>query len=44
MSDGDLAALVESPGKPLVNHLIAGRYAPGSTFKTIVGAGALQNK
>ena len=38
----DLAALVDSPGKPLVNHLIAERYAPGSTFKTIVGAGALQ--
>ena len=44
LSDGDLAALVESPGKPLVNHLIAERYAPGSTFKTIVGAGALQEE
>jgi penicillin-binding protein 2 len=42
LSDQDLAALVDSPGKPLVNHLIADRYAPGSTFKTIVGAGALQ--
>jgi penicillin-binding protein 2 len=42
LSDESLAALVDSPGKPLVNHLIADRYAPGSTFKTIVGAGALQ--
>ena len=38
----ELAALVEAPGKPLVNHVIAERYPPGSTFKTIVGAGALQ--
>jgi penicillin-binding protein 2 len=44
LSDQDLAALVDSPGKPLVNHLIAERYAPGSTFKTIVGAGALQEQ
>ena len=42
LTDRNLAALVDSPGKPLVNHLIAERYAPGSTFKTIVGAGALQ--
>lgn len=42
LTDQDLAALVDSPGKPLVNHLIAERYPPGSTFKTIVGAGALQ--
>jgi len=42
LSDQDLAALIDSPGKPLVNHVIAERYPPGSTFKTIVGAGALQ--
>ncbi len=42
VSDEDLAALVEAPGKPLVNHAIAERYAPGSTFKIIVGAAALQ--
>ena len=42
ISEEDLAALVEAPGKPLVNHAIAERYAPGSTFKTIVGAAALQ--
>ena len=42
LSEGDLASLVESPGKPLVNHAIAERYPPGSTFKAIVGAAALQ--
>jgi len=42
VSNEDLAGLTESAGKPLVNHVIAERYAPGSTFKTIVGAGALQ--
>ncbi|MCH6555739.1 MAG: penicillin-binding protein 2 [Chloroflexi bacterium] len=42
LSDDDLAAIVEAPGKPLVNHALAERYPPGSTFKTIVGAAALQ--
>jgi len=42
LTDQDLAALINAPGKPLVNHSIAERYPPGSTFKTIVGAGALQ--
>jgi penicillin-binding protein 2 len=42
LSEEDLAALVDSPGKPLVNHAIAERYPPGSTFKTIVGSAALQ--
>jgi len=42
LSDEELTALVDAPGKPLVNHAIAERYAPGSTFKTIVGAAALQ--
>jgi penicillin-binding protein 2 len=42
ISQKELEALVNAPGKPLVNHVIAERYPPGSTFKTIVGAGALQ--
>jgi len=42
ISEADLTAIVEAPGKPLVNHAISERYPPGSTFKTIVGAGALQ--
>ena len=44
LSPEDLASLIDSPGKPLVNHAIAERYPPGSTFKTIVGAGALQEE
>jgi penicillin-binding protein 2 len=42
LTNTDLAALTEAPGKPLVNHVIAERYAPGSTFKAIVGSAALQ--
>jgi penicillin-binding protein 2 len=42
LSEQELTALVDAPGKPLVNHAIAERYAPGSTFKTVVGAAALQ--
>lgn len=42
LSEGELNQLLDAPGKPLVNHTIADRYAPGSTFKTIVGAAALQ--
>jgi penicillin-binding protein 2 len=44
LSSEDLATLVEASGKPLVNHSIAERYPPGSTFKTIVGAAALQEE
>lgn len=42
LSQEELAKVVDSPGKPLVNHAIAERYPPGSTFKMIVGAAALQ--
>jgi penicillin-binding protein 2 len=42
VSSDELTALVESPGKPLVNHDLSEQYAPGSTFKAIVGAAALQ--
>ena len=42
LDEQDLAALVGAPGKPLVNHSLAERYPPGSTFKTIVGSAALQ--
>lgn len=42
LSEAALAALLDSSAKPLVNHSIADRYPPGSTFKTIVGAAALQ--
>ncbi len=42
ISDEELNALLNNPGKPLVDHLIAEQYPPGSTFKTIVGLGALE--
>jgi len=42
LSEEALAQLINSPAKPLVNHGIAERYPPGSTFKTIVGSAALQ--
>ena len=42
LSETELTELLEAPGKPLVNHVIAERYPPGSTFKAIVGSGALQ--
>ncbi|GAB4561749.1 MAG: penicillin-binding protein 2 [Anaerolineae bacterium] len=34
--------LLEDPGKPLVNHAISGLYPPGSTFKMIPAAAALE--
>ncbi len=42
ISNEELQGLMDAPGKPLVNHVIAERYPPGSTFKTIVGSAALQ--
>ena len=42
LSQTQLDALINDPGKPLVNHVIAEQYAPGSTFKSIVGSAALQ--
>ncbi|MFH1781022.1 MAG: penicillin-binding protein 2 [Patescibacteria group bacterium] len=35
-------ALLEDPGKPLFNHAISGEYPPGSTFKPMVAAAALE--
>ncbi len=42
IDDAKLAGLINSPGKPLVNHALSEQYPPGSTFKTIVGSAALQ--
>ena len=36
--------LSENPERPLVNHAISGQYPPGSTFKVIPAAAALQEK
>lgn len=37
-------ALADSPNKPLFNRAANGRYAPGSTFKPIVGLAGLANR
>ena len=42
ISSQELATIVNHPGKPLLNHSISEMYQPGSTFKTIVAAAALQ--
>ncbi len=42
LSQEELDALLNEPGKPLVNHAIAEMYAPGSSFKPITGLAALQ--
>lgn len=40
----ELSLLSEDPWTPLVNHAIAGLYPPGSIFKIIPAAGALQER
>jgi len=42
ISAADYRRLSEDPGRPLVNHAISGRHPPGSTFKLIPAAAALQ--
>jgi penicillin-binding protein 2 len=35
--------LLNDPRRPLVNHAISEQYPPGSTYKMVTGAGALQD-
>jgi penicillin-binding protein 2 len=39
---GEMRALMNDPGKPLINRAVHGQFAPGSTFKVAVAAGALE--
>jgi penicillin-binding protein 2 len=41
ISSADFKALVEDPGKPLLNHALNAHYPPGSTYKLVAGTGAL---
>jgi penicillin-binding protein 2 len=42
IAHADYAALLEAPDKPLLNRLIRGHYAPGSTMKPFVGLAGLE--
>lgn len=42
ISQEDLARLMEDPHRPLLNHAIADQLPPGSIFKIVVAAAALQ--
>jgi penicillin-binding protein 2 len=42
IDEAKLQQYLADPNKPLVNHALSEQYAPGSIFKQITGAGALQ--
>ncbi len=42
IAGADYAALLADPDKPLLNRVIRGGYAPGSTVKPFVGLGGLE--
>jgi penicillin-binding protein 2 len=42
VDEAALQKLHDDPGKPMLNHVIAEQYPPGSTFKQVTGLAALQ--
>jgi len=44
ISTEDFSRLASDSRRPLINHAIAGLYPPGSTYKLVVAAGALEEK
>jgi penicillin-binding protein 2 len=44
ISTKDYQAYLNNPNKPLLNHLVANQYPPGSTFKMITAISALADK
>ena len=44
ISNADFQALLENPNRPLINFALADQYPPGSTYKLVTGAGALEDR
>ena len=42
LTDEQLQALLDNPGRPLLDHAISEMYPPGSIFKQVTGTAALQ--
>jgi penicillin-binding protein 2 len=43
ISQSDYEALLDDPARPLTNFAISEQYPPGSTYKLVTGAGALED-
>ncbi|HEX2922650.1 MAG TPA: penicillin-binding protein 2 [Chloroflexota bacterium] len=42
VKDSDLQALLNDPGKPMIDYAMGGTFAPGSTYKLVTAAASLQ--